>query len=76
MSLSNEVIITRLFIFALAGFLGLEVIRRVPKLLHTPLMALTKPPNKPPATGDSNNTGHSVVAILRDLRRLNARWAA
>lgn len=41
MSLSNEVIITSLFIFALAGFLGLEVIRRVPKLLHTPLMALT-----------------------------------
>ena len=39
--LSNEVIITSLFIFALAGFLGLEVIRRVPKLLHTPLMALT-----------------------------------
>lgn len=39
--MSNEVIITSLFIFALAGFLGLEVIRRVPKLLHTPLMALT-----------------------------------
>jgi NAD(P) transhydrogenase subunit alpha len=38
---SSEVIITSLFIFALAGFLGLEVIRRVPKLLHTPLMALT-----------------------------------
>ncbi len=39
--LSNDVIITSLFILALAGFLGLEVIRRVPKLLHTPLMALT-----------------------------------
>jgi H+-translocating NAD(P) transhydrogenase subunit alpha len=39
--LTNEVIITSLFIFALAGFLGLELIRRVPKLLHTPLMALT-----------------------------------
>ena len=39
--LSTEVILTSLFIFALAGFLGLEVIRRVPKLLHTPLMALT-----------------------------------
>lgn len=39
--LSTEVIVTSLFIFALAGFLGLEVIRRVPKLLHTPLMALT-----------------------------------
>lgn len=39
--LTNDAIITSLFIFALAGFLGLEVIRRVPKLLHTPLMALT-----------------------------------
>jgi NAD(P) transhydrogenase subunit alpha len=38
---SNDVIITSLFIFALAAFVGFEVIRRVPKLLHTPLMALT-----------------------------------
>ncbi|MDX6555324.1 MAG: H+-translocating transhydrogenase subunit alpha [Miltoncostaeaceae bacterium] len=39
--ITTEVIITGLFVFALAGFLGFEVIRRVPKLLHTPLMALT-----------------------------------
>ncbi len=39
--MSTDIIITNLFIFALAGFLGFEVIRRVPKLLHTPLMALT-----------------------------------
>lgn len=39
--MSNDVIITSLFIFALAAFVGFEVIRRVPKLLHTPLMALT-----------------------------------
>jgi NAD(P) transhydrogenase subunit alpha len=38
---SNDIIITNLFIFALAAFVGFEVIRRVPKLLHTPLMALT-----------------------------------
>jgi len=38
---SGDVIITSLFVFALAGFLGFEVIRKVPKLLHTPLMALT-----------------------------------
>jgi NAD(P) transhydrogenase subunit alpha len=37
---TNE-IISSLFVFALAGFLGLELIRKVPKLLHTPLMALT-----------------------------------
>jgi NAD(P) transhydrogenase subunit beta len=30
-----------LYVFVLGAFLGLEVIRHVPKLLHTPLMALT-----------------------------------
>ena len=39
--MSAEVIITSLFIFSLAAFLGFEMIRRIPKLLHTPLMALT-----------------------------------
>jgi len=37
---ANE-IITSLFVFALAAFLGVELIHKVPKLLHTPLMALT-----------------------------------
>ncbi len=39
--MSADQIITSLFIFALAAFVGFEVIRRIPKLLHTPLMALT-----------------------------------
>lgn len=30
-----------LYVFVLAAFLGFEVIRNVPKLLHTPLMSLT-----------------------------------
>jgi NAD(P) transhydrogenase subunit alpha len=30
-----------LFVFVLATFLGLEIIRRVSPLLHTPLMSLT-----------------------------------
>ncbi|MFN2432411.1 MAG: NAD(P) transhydrogenase subunit alpha [Gemmatimonadota bacterium] len=30
-----------IYVFLLASFLGLEVIRRVPPLLHTPLMSLT-----------------------------------
>ena len=30
-----------LYIFMLAGFIGVEVIRRVSPLLHTPLMSLT-----------------------------------
>lgn len=39
--MSADAIITSLFIFSLAAFVGFEVIRRIPKLLHTPLMALT-----------------------------------
>jgi NAD(P) transhydrogenase subunit alpha len=30
-----------LYVFVLSTFLGFEVIRRVPSLLHTPLMSLT-----------------------------------
>ena len=33
--------ISALFVFMLATFIGLEVIRRVSRLLHTPLMSLT-----------------------------------
>jgi NAD(P) transhydrogenase subunit alpha len=39
--MSAEAILTGLTIFMLATFLGFEVIRRVPPLLHTPLMSLT-----------------------------------
>lgn len=34
-------LISALFVFMLAAFVGLEVIRRVSRLLHTPLMSLT-----------------------------------
>ncbi|MCX6616700.1 MAG: NAD(P) transhydrogenase subunit alpha [Acidobacteria bacterium] len=34
-------LITSLYVFVLAGFVGFEVIRRVSPLLHTPLMSLT-----------------------------------
>lgn len=33
--------VTALFVFMLATFIGLDVIRRVSRLLHTPLMSLT-----------------------------------
>ena len=33
--------ITSVFVFMLATFIGLDVIRRVSRLLHTPLMSLT-----------------------------------
>lgn len=34
-------IVSSLYVFILAGFIGFEVIRRVSPLLHTPLMSLT-----------------------------------
>lgn len=34
-------LVTALFVFMLATFIGLEVVRRVSRLLHTPLMSLT-----------------------------------
>ncbi len=37
----NSLIFESLYILVLAGFLGFEVIRRVPPLLHTPLMSTT-----------------------------------
>jgi NAD(P) transhydrogenase subunit alpha len=36
-----EDILSYLFVFVLATFIGFEVIRRVSPLLHTPLMSLT-----------------------------------
>lgn len=37
----NTDYINPLFVFVLATFIGLDVIRRVSRLLHTPLMSLT-----------------------------------
>ncbi|MBI1787913.1 MAG: NAD(P) transhydrogenase subunit alpha [Acidobacteria bacterium] len=34
-------LISSLYVFVLAGFIGFEVIRRISPLLHTPLMSLT-----------------------------------
>ena len=39
--MSTAILIADLYIFSLATLLGLQVILRVPKLLHTPLMSLT-----------------------------------
>jgi NAD(P) transhydrogenase subunit alpha len=37
----NETLLAGLYVFALAAFLGYQVISRVPPLLHTPLMSAT-----------------------------------
>jgi proton-translocating NAD(P)+ transhydrogenase subunit alpha len=40
-AMSPELFIAALYVFALAAFLGYQVISRVPPLLHTPLMSAT-----------------------------------
>ena len=40
-TMSPEMFIGALYVFALAAFLGYQVISRVPPLLHTPLMSAT-----------------------------------
>ena len=39
--MSSSILITSLYVFVLAAFLGYQVISRVPPLLHTPLMSAT-----------------------------------
>ena len=39
--MKSETLIAGLYVFALAAFLGYQVISRVPPLLHTPLMSAT-----------------------------------
>jgi NAD(P) transhydrogenase subunit alpha len=53
-------VISSLYVFVLAGFIGFEVIRRVSPLLHTPLMSLT----------------NALDAIAESIRaRLRQCWA-
>jgi len=40
-AVNTEQVLLNLLIFAMASFLGLELIRHVSRLLHTPLMSLT-----------------------------------
>jgi NAD(P) transhydrogenase subunit alpha len=39
--MSNDALLFALYVFVLAGFLGYQVISKVPPLLHTPLMSGT-----------------------------------
>jgi NAD(P) transhydrogenase subunit alpha len=41
LAMNPAVVIASLYVFALAAFLGYQVISRVPPLLHTPLMSAT-----------------------------------
>src|SRR5215475_8708083 len=63
------VLIASLYVFALAAFLGYQVISRVPPLLHTPLMSATNAISGISLVGSiviAGGTGphHSKVAMI------------
>jgi NAD(P) transhydrogenase subunit alpha len=51
-------LLDNLFVFVLASFLGLELIRGVSRLLHTPLMSLTNAIASIAVVGSIIITGH------------------
>ena len=56
-----------LYVFVLATFLGFEVIRRVPSLLHTPLMSLTNAISAIAVVGAILVTGGDYPLTIRML---------
>ena len=56
-------LVTALFVFMLATFLGLDIIRRVSRLLHTPLMSLTNAISSIAVIGAIIVTGQSHDAL-------------
>ena len=55
---------SHLYVFILAAFLGLEVIRRVSPLLHTPLMSLTNAISAIAVVGSLLITGAAHASTL------------
>ena len=55
------------FVFVLATFIGLGVIRRVSRLLHTPLMSLTNAISAIAVVGSLAVTGSDYPKIIRLL---------
>ena len=56
-------LIENLFVFMLASFLGMELIRGVSRLLHTPLMSLTNAIASIAVVGAIIVTGHQHNAL-------------
>lgn len=65
-SMSATAIIAALYVFALAAFLGYQVISRVPPLLHTPLMSATNAISGISLVGSIviAGSGHSKAATI------------
>ena len=68
--MSDVTQIIQLYVFLLAGFVGFQVITRVPKLLHTPLMSATNAISAISVVGalvvvvTSNNTLTTVLGTV------------
>ena len=56
-----------LFVFVLASFIGLGVIRRVSRLLHTPLMSITNAISAIAVVGSIIVTGRDYPPVIRLL---------
>ncbi len=75
-------LITSLYVFMLAAFIGFEVIRRVSPLLHTPLMSLTNALDAIAVVGAiimvvrSGARWLRCSALSRSSRRQATPWAA
>src|SRR6266581_7756595 len=65
-TMSSTAIIAALYVFALAAFLGYQVISRVPPLLHTPLMSATNAISGISLVGSIviAGSGHGMVATI------------
>lgn len=63
---SPQTVIAALYVFALAAFLGYQVISRVPPLLHTPLMSATNAISGISLVGSIviAGSGHGMVATI------------
>jgi len=64
--MNTQTLIAALYVFALAAFLGYQVISRVPPLLHTPLMSATNAISGISLVGSLVIAGshHSTVATI------------
>jgi NAD(P) transhydrogenase subunit alpha len=62
----NTTLFESLYILVLAGFLGFEVIRKVPPLLHTPLMSTTNAISGISLVGSlvAAGSGQSIVSTV------------
>ncbi|MBL8171399.1 MAG: NAD(P) transhydrogenase subunit alpha [Acidobacteria bacterium] len=65
--MSAGALISSLYVFALAAFLGYQVISRVPPLLHTPLMSATNAISAISVVGSIVTAGAGYNAVSTTL---------